>query len=77
VGIAVAKKVGSKPRRNHLKRRIRAAVRSSETEINPKLDYVIVVSSEALDAVFERIEEDVRNLFREVAKRWADELESS
>lgn len=77
MGIAVSKKIGSKPRRNKLKRRFRAAIASAPDLLEQRLDFVIVVNAEASEAAFESVEKEVRALFTMVIKRWADELESS
>ena len=77
VGIAVSKKVGSRPRRNLLKRRFREAVSDRQNLLNQELDYVVVVNAEATEASFERIRLDVRALFAKVIDRWAAESESS
>ena len=77
MGIAVSKKIGSKPRRNRLKRRFRASIQSAPNLLDQRLDFVIVVNAEAAEATFERVDEDVRTLFAGVRQRWAAELESS
>jgi ribonuclease P protein component len=77
VGIAVSRKIGSKPRRNRLKRRFRAAIESSTDLLDQRLDYVVVVNAEAAEASYEIIDEEVRTVFAKVNQRWAAELESS
>ena len=77
VGIAISKKIGSKPRRNRLKRRFRAAIDLNSELLDRRLDYVVVVNAEAAEASFDAIETEVRAVFAGVNQRWAAELESS
>jgi len=77
VGVAVSKKIGSKPRRNRLKRRFRAAIELRSDIVSERLDYVIVVNAEATEAGFDSIDAEVKSLFAKVTQRWAAELESS
>jgi ribonuclease P protein component len=77
VGIATSKKIGGKPQRNHVKRRIRAAVALNPEPPDKRFDFVLVVSPSAANAPFVRIQEEVRRLFAEGVARWAEELESS
>ena len=77
MGIAVSKKIGSKPRRNRLKRRFRSAISSLPDLLDHRLDFVIVVNAEAIDAPFGHINDEVRALFSKVKQRWAEELEFS
>ncbi len=76
LGIATSKKIGVTPKRNLAKRRFREAVRT-QFLVETKLDYVLIVKNEAADATFERIQQEVRTLFEETKRRWADELEFS
>jgi ribonuclease P protein component len=75
VGIATAKKIGVKPRRNRVKRRVREAIRLAERNLG--LDYVVIASPGVADAPFGRIGEEVRRLLNEAEARWAEELASS
>jgi len=77
VGIAVSKKVGSRPRRNKLKRRFRDAILCRRNQIDRRLDYVLIVNAEAAESPFDRVEEEVRMLFARIVERWAAESESS
>lgn len=77
VGIAISKKIGSKPNRNRLKRRYRAAIDSNSEFLDLRLDYVVVVNAEAAEASFEKIDAEVKAVFAGVNQRWAAELESS
>lgn len=75
VGFATSKKIGSKPQRNRAKRRAREAAR--KTNLDPRLDYVVVVQAEAPTASFERLAEDLAKAIEGMRDRWASELESS
>ena len=77
VGIAISKKIGSKPRRNRLKRRFRAVIDSNAENLDLRLDYVVVVNAEAAEASFDAIEREIKTVFAGVNQRWAAELESS
>jgi ribonuclease P protein component len=77
VGIATSKKIGSKPKRNRVKRQFREAIRIQFQLIDSRLDYVLIVKTDASESSFERIQEETGNLFREAAERWANELEFS
>ncbi len=77
VGIAVAKKIGSKPRRNHVKRRFRAVLSGAHGLLDSRLDYVLVVNAEGATATFSGIDAEVRSLLIKVRDRWESELESS
>jgi ribonuclease P protein component len=55
----------------------REAIRTQPEIFTYSLDYVLIVSADAAQATWERIQEEVRDLFREAAARWASELESS
>ena len=76
LGVATSKKIGVTPKRNQAKRRFREAVRIQSLAF-PQLDYVLIVKTDAANASFERIQLEVRTLFEETKRRWADELEFS
>ena len=76
IGIATAKKIGAKPRRNRAKRRVREAIRPL-AERNELLDSVVVVTVAALDCPFEDLQNELRELFGRMNARWAESLESS
>lgn len=77
VGIAVSKKIGSRPQRNKLKRRFREAILKLNDSFNREYDYVVVVHVEAVDKAFSQIESEVQSLFIRIGERWAAESESS
>jgi len=77
LGVATAKKIGTKPPRNRAKRRYREAVRTQSGLLDSRFDFVLIVTESGARAPFERIQEEVRRLFAESVKRWADESESS
>jgi ribonuclease P protein component len=76
LGIATSKKIGVTPKRNKVKRRFREAVRL-QSLVAPNLDYVLIVKQDAANAPFERIQIEVRTLFDEAKRRWAEESEFS
>lgn len=77
LGIAVSKKIGSKPRKNRVKRRFRDAIAGARDLLDCRLDYIVVVNAEAAGATFTSIDKDVRALLARVAERWESELECS
>lgn len=76
LGFATAKAIGNKPRRNRARRRFRAAF-DRDLRILEGLDVVIQISAAGADAPFEEIVADLRNVLNTLAKRWANESESS
>ncbi|WP_420810089.1 ribonuclease P protein component [Fimbriimonas ginsengisoli] len=77
LGIATSKKIGGRPERNRARRRFREAVRIQADLAEPRLDFILIVGANGADVPFQRIQEEVRDLFRRAVERWADELESS
>jgi ribonuclease P protein component len=77
VGIATAKKIGSKPERNRAKRRIREAIRLETHSPDLRFDFVIIVSVQGAAAPFVRIQEEIRTLLSLAVERWEENLESS
>ena len=77
LGIATAKKIGGKPDRNRAKRRFREAIRIQAGLVDPRLDFILIVNPDGANAVFERIQEEVRTLFGRAKERWESELGSS
>lgn len=75
MGIATAKSIGSKPRRNKAKRRVRAAFRANAT--SNAFDYVLVVGAKSIDAAYEKIVEDVEATLRRATERWESDSASS
>ncbi|MDR3690221.1 MAG: ribonuclease P protein component [Fimbriimonas sp.] len=77
IGFAVSKKVGSRPRRNKLKRRFREAVFDLREDLDRRFDFVLMVNVEAVEAPYERVRTEVRALFAKAVMRWAEDSESS
>ena len=63
LGFATSKKIGAKPRRNRALRRFREAVRLQPQIRNEAYDFVVIVNVAGAEAAFQRIQEEVRNLF--------------
>jgi ribonuclease P protein component len=74
IGIATSKKIGSKPRRNLEKRRVRALVQ--ENPLFPHLDRVVVASVKSQQTDYATLREDLAKINKELAQ-WAKGLESS
>jgi ribonuclease P protein component len=77
IGVATSKKLGCAPDRNLIKRRFRESIRTQPDLANSTIDVVILASSGASSASFQRIQEEVRRMFEETTRRWASESESS
>ena len=77
LGIATSKKLGDRPNRHRARRRAQAAIRTMFSMVELKLDYVLIISPTAESATFERIGEELRNLFLKAREKWALELECS
>ncbi|MBI5707574.1 MAG: ribonuclease P protein component [Armatimonadetes bacterium] len=75
LGIATPKKLGSSPRRNRLKRRLKEAVRLSGAT-REGLDIVIIGVAAALDAPFKELQDDLAEAFRKLHKRWENDSPS-
>ncbi len=75
VGIATAKAIGSVPRRNRQKRRVREAFWLDPGEKH-NLDWVIVVKASAVDRTFGELAFQLGGLIVETQQRWADDSES-
>lgn len=77
VGFATSRSIGSKPRRNRLKRRFRDALRSQQEIIDSRLDYILMLLPSAEQTTYAAIREEVATLINRVNARWASEWVSS
>ena len=77
VGLATSRNIGSKPRRNKLKRRFREALRSQKEIIDSSLDYILMLLPSAEPSTYTAIREELATLFNKVNARWANEQVSS
>ena len=69
VGIAVAKKLGSHPIRNRLKRQCREVIRASAGSILPERDYILIVGEPAAKANFQELTDQLRNALDTINRR--------
>ncbi|RYG48875.1 ribonuclease P protein component [bacterium] len=70
LGIATSRKIGSKPRRNRAKRRVKEAARLNGKL--PQWDLVLVVSQDAVDVPFPALRGDVERAVAEAIAKWAE-----
>jgi ribonuclease P protein component len=77
VGIATAKKIGNRPQRHAVRRRIQAALREIDFRPNRPLDLIVIATTAAAGVGTREIAEELTGLLRKTQERWADELECS
>jgi ribonuclease P protein component len=77
IGIATSRKIGSRPRRNHAKRRLREAIFLQRSRLDPAMDYVFVIGSSNLALSWPDLTRELTVLIEEGAKRWAEGSASS
>ena len=77
VGIATSRDIGTKPRRNTQKRRIREAVRTLDAKEWADTDRVILVKTVCAEAEFKEIIDELAALHGEIRGRWAEGSASS
>ena len=65
-GISIGKRVGHSPKRNRIKRRLRAAARACGEMFQPQHDYVLVGRREALSAPFAKVVSDLSSAIAKV-----------
>jgi ribonuclease P protein component len=75
VGFATSKSIGSRPRRNLLRRRFQSAAR--DLCIPAEIDVVIQIKALARDASYQQVAADLAAAIETVRKRWAEESASS
>ncbi len=63
VGIGTSRKIGGKPRRNFVKRRIRAAVVESQLDLK-SLDCVFMVGTRGVSEPYELLSRDVQSALK-------------
>lgn len=66
VGLTAGKVLGNAVERNRIKRRMRQAIRQSQTELTASVDVILHPRRTVLEAEFSEIERDVRRAFRAV-----------
>ena len=66
VGLTAGKVLGNAVDRNRIKRRMRQAIRQTQTELTANVDVVLHPRRTVLDAEFSQIERDVQRAFRAV-----------
>lgn len=76
IGIATAKALGSKPSRNHAKRRMREIVRRNAEAWRPQLDYIVVMKAESNRTAYETLNREAVELLSDLNKRWDSASES-
>ena len=76
IGIATAKALGSKPKRNYAKRRMREIVRCSAGAWRPQLDYIVVMKAESNRTPYEVLKREAVELLADLNKRWDSASES-
>lgn len=67
-GLTVSRKVGTAVRRNRVKRWLREAVRAVDPPQGGPWDLVFIPRSEAVDAGYPALRDQVADLFRRVAR---------
>lgn len=77
IGIATSRKIGSKPKRNREKRRMREAFRKNQDRVCANLDYVAVASLRTASAPFQALTEELGRALDEMNRRWDAASESS
>lgn len=77
VGIATSKKIGEKPPRNLLKRRIREAIRAVPHLVREDLNYVVIASVSASRISYAELALQTKELFELANDRWEKDSASS
>ena len=67
-GITVSKKCGHAVTRNKIKRRLRDILRHLKSSIVGEADYVLIARSDAANASYQVLSDDVRALFERAKK---------
>lgn len=77
VGLTAGKVLGNAVDRNRIKRRMRQAIRQTQTELTANVDVVLHPRRTVLDAEFSQIERDVQRAFRAVQQALISSGEAS
>lgn len=76
LGVATARSIGNRPKRNRAKRRAKEAFRLVANRPD-FLDFVLVVKGQAVPIAFEQVQREVEVLIGRSVELWGDESESS
>lgn len=73
LGFATPKKLGTVPRRNRVKRRLREAVRISQGRLSLTWDCIFIAAASAESTDFEELRTDVAAAIEKLRARWESE----
>lgn len=71
-GFAASKKIGSKPRRNRGKRRLKEALRLQPELIQTGLDYVVIALESASLRTFADLKAEVKSAMEQLNQKWVE-----
>lgn len=77
MGFATSRAIGNRPQRNRIRRRTQAAFRELSDLLPTGLDLIVQVKSDAPNAGYEELKEQMRHGLEETVRRWEKRSESS
>ncbi len=76
IGIATAKSLGCKPRRNRVKRRLREMVRQNPEIWNQEFDFILLGMPSLLTVDFAKARQEMAFLVGSLKTKWKEKLRS-